>query len=105
MSNLAEYFAKNRYQAQWNIGDRVFGYYNKIPFIGTVGNDTLINYTEGPRVSVHLDLPIKIDKEYKSFIITKPKSLKRLTSMDETEPLKLPEAGSIPARRTNKRKK
>lgn len=105
MGSLAEYFAKNRYQPQWEIGDRVFGYYNKIPFIGTVGNDTLINYTEGPRVSVHLDLPIKVDKEYKLFIITKPKSLKRLISMDETEPLKLLEAGSIPARRTNKRKK
>jgi len=78
MASLAEYFSNNRYKAQWQIGDRVFGKYNKIPFIGTVGNDTLINELEGPRVTVHLDLPIKIDNEYKSFIIVKPKDIKRL---------------------------
>jgi hypothetical protein len=78
MSNLAEYFAKNSYKPTWEIGDRVSGKYGKIPFIGTVGNDTLINHTEGPRVSVHLDLPIKVDKEYRTVIIVKPKDLKRL---------------------------
>ena len=83
MASLAEYFSNNRYKAQWQIGDRVFGKYNKIPFIGTVGNDTLINEIEGPRVSVHLDLPLKVDDEYKSYIIVKPKELKRLISMDE----------------------
>jgi hypothetical protein len=83
MASLAEYFSNNRYKAQWQIGDRVFGKYNKIPFIGTVGNDTLINEIEGPRVSVHLDLPLKVDYEYKSYIIVKPKELKRLISMDE----------------------
>lgn len=104
MSNLAEYFAKNRYHPKWSIGDRVFGYYNKIPFIGSVGNDTLINETIGPQVSVHLDLPIKIDNIYRSFIIVKPKDLKRLMSMDDTEPLKLLEAGSIPVKRTKQKK-
>ena len=83
MASLAEYFSNNRYKAQWQIGDRVFGKYNKIPFIGTVGNDTLINEIEGPRVSVHLDLPLKFDYEYKSYIIVNPKELKRLISMDE----------------------
>ena len=78
MSSLAEYFAKNRYQAQWEIGDRVFGKYNKIPFIGSVGNDTLINEIEGPRVSVHLDLPICIDNIVRTVIIVKPTDIKRL---------------------------
>lgn len=105
MSNLAEYFEKNRYKPKWSIGDRVFGYYDKIPFVGTVGNDTLINDTIGPQVSVHLDLPIKIDKSFKTIIIVKPKELKRLMSMDDKEPLKLPEAGSIPVKRTKQRKK
>mgnify|MGYP006288737737 CR=1 FL=1 len=104
MSNLAEYFAKNRYQPTWSIGDRVFGYHNKIPFIGTVGNDTLINYEIGPQVSIHLDLPIKIDNVYRTVIITKPKNLKRLMSMDDKEPLKLQEAGSIPVKRTKQKK-
>jgi len=82
MASLAEYFNNNRYQAQWQIGDRVFGKYLKIPFIGTVGNDTLINEIEGPRVTIHLDLPIKIDKEYKTFIIVKPTDIKPLKIID-----------------------
>jgi hypothetical protein len=76
MSNLAEYFAKNRYQGKWQIGDRVTGKWNKIPFVGTVGNDTLINEIEGPRVSVHLDLPIKYKDKVHNFIITSPKDIK-----------------------------
>lgn len=74
--NLAEYFAMNRYQAKWQIGDRVTGKWNKIPFVGTVGNDTLINEIEGPRVSVHLDLPIKYKDKVHNFIITSPKDIK-----------------------------
>lgn len=105
MANYAEYFERVSYKATWSIGDRVFGYYKKIPFIGTVGNDTLISNLEGPRVTVHLDLPMRIDNYNHSFIIVKPKDLKRLKSLEDMEPLKLPEAGSIPAKRTNKRKK
>ncbi len=100
MPNYAEYFDKISYKPTWFIGDRVFGRYHKIPFIGTVGNDTLISELEGPRVTVHLDLPMRIDNYNHSFIIVKPKDLKRLKSMDDEEPLKLPVAGSIPARRT-----
>ena len=76
MSNLAEYFANNRYKAKWSIGDRVQGTWNKIPFVGTVGNDTLISEIEGPRVSVHLELPIKYNKQVYNIIIVKPKDLK-----------------------------
>ncbi len=102
MSSLSEYFEKIAYKPTWFIGDRVSGKYKKIPFIGTVGNDTLVSEIEGPRVSVFLDLPMKVDNEYKSIIIVKPKDLKRLMSMDDTEPLKLSKAGSIPAKRTKK---
>ncbi len=105
MPNYAEYFEKVCYKPKWFIGDRVSGKYKKIPFIGTVGNDTLISEIEGPRVSIFLDLPMKVDKEYKSIIIVKPNELKRLISMDETEPLKLQEAGSIPAKRTKTKTK
>ena len=105
MGNLSDYFERNAYKPKWFIGDRVSGKYQGIPFIGTVGNDTVISLIEGPRVTIHLDLPMKVDKEYKSFIIVKPKDIKRLVSMDDKEPLKLPEAGSIPAKRTNTRKK
>jgi hypothetical protein len=106
MPSLAEYFEKNRYKPTWFLGDRVFGKYKKIPFVGTVGNDTVISEVEGPRVTVHLDLPMKVDNEYKSFIIVKPKELKRLMLIqEEQEPLKLPAAGSIPAKRTKTKNK
>lgn len=100
MTSLAEYFEKNRPKPVWHIGDRVFGYWNKIPFIGTVGNDRMINEQEGPRVSVFLDLPILHDNKIHSIIFVQQKQIKRLKSMDDEEPLKLPKAGSIPAKRT-----
>lgn len=76
MASLAEYFAKNRYQAKYDIGDRVMGKWNKIPFVGTVGNDTVINETEGPRVSVHLDLPIKYKDKVYTILFVKHKDIK-----------------------------
>lgn len=103
MGNQTDYFNRIGYKHVYDIGDRVFGHYKKIPFVGTVGNDRLINHVNGPEVTIHLDLPMKVDKEYKSFIIVKHKDIKRLTSMDDTEPLKLPKAGSIPAKRTKQR--
>lgn len=76
MSNLAEYFEKNRYQPKYLIGDRVQGKWNGIPFRGTVGNDTLINEIEGPRISVFSDLPIKYKGKYHTIIIVKHKDVK-----------------------------
>lgn len=76
MSGLAEYFEKNRYKPKYFIGDRVQGKWNGIPFRGTVGNDTLINETEGPRISVFSDLPIKYKGKYHNIIIVKHKDVK-----------------------------
>lgn len=76
MGNMANYFEANRYKPTWHIGDRVHGKWNKIPFVGTVGNDTLISEVEGPRVSVFLDLPIKYNDQVKQIIFVKPKELK-----------------------------
>ena len=83
MASLTDYFAKNAYKPKYFIGDRVFGQYNNIPFIGTVGNDTVISEIEGPRISIHLDLPIKINNEIKTVIIVKHKNIKRLKLMDD----------------------
>lgn len=76
MVSLAEYFKANRYQAKYEIGDRVIGKWNKIPFVGSVGNDTLINENDGPQVSVHLDLPIKYKDVVYTVIIVKHKDIK-----------------------------
>ena len=83
MSNLAEYFEKNRYKPKWHIGDRVCGKWNKIPFVGTVGNDSLVNEIEGPRVSVHLDLPIALKGAVHTIVFVKPKDLRVFPVMEE----------------------
>ena len=77
MTSQTDYFNRIGYKHTYDIGDRVFGKYKKIPFIGTVGNDRLINNIDGPEVTIHLDLPIKVDKEIKSFIIVKHVDIKQ----------------------------
>ena len=76
MGNQTDYFNRIGYQPKYHIGDRVFGYYNKIPFVGTVGNDTQINLIEGPRISVHLDLPLKYKDKGYTIIFVKHKDIK-----------------------------
>lgn len=79
MDNYANYFAANRPKPKWFMGDRVFGRWNKIPFIGTVGNDGMVSEERGPMVSVFLDLPIKYKNEIKTIIFVKQKDIKKLT--------------------------
>ncbi len=76
MGNQTDYFNRIGYKPTWYIGDRVFGKWNKIPFVGTVGNDTMISEIEGPRISVHLDLPIKHNGQIHSVIIVKHRDIK-----------------------------
>lgn len=59
------------------MGDRVIGKWHKIPFVGSVGNDRKINDTDGPEVTVHLDLPIKYNGEWRHVIVVKHKDIKR----------------------------
>jgi len=83
VGSLAEYFAKHRPKPVWYIGDRVFGRWNKIPFVGTVGNDNMISEIEGPRVSIFLDLPIKYKDKINTIIFVKQKDIKRLVQIDD----------------------
>ena len=78
MSSLAEYFEANRPTPKYKFGDRVEGTYMKIPYVGTAYTDNMRNETEGPMVSIHLDLPIKIDKTWHNFIRVKYKEIKGL---------------------------
>ena len=78
MGNQTAYFERIAYRPEYHIGDRVFGHWNKIPFAGTVGNDTLINHTEGPRISIHLDLPIKYEGTVKNVIIVQHRDVRRM---------------------------
>jgi hypothetical protein len=80
MGSQTDYFNRIGYKPKYFIGDRVFGKWNKIPFIGSVGNDTLISEIEGPRITIHLDLPIKINNVIHNFIVVKHKDIKPLTT-------------------------
>jgi len=75
MGNQTDYFERIGYRPKYFIGDRVFGHWNKIPFVGTVGNDRVIN-NNGPEITVHLDLPIQFDNKIYNFIIVKHKDIK-----------------------------
>lgn len=77
MSNQTDYFNRIGYKPKYSIGDRVFGKWNKIPFIGTVGNDRCIDGVN-PEITVHLDLPILLTGRLTSFIIVKHKDIKQL---------------------------
>jgi hypothetical protein len=77
MANYAEYFDKIAYKPKYFIGDRVFGYWNKIPFIGSVGNDTLVSLIEGPRITVMPDLPVIYNGMRHNILIVKHKDIKQ----------------------------
>lgn len=78
MGNQSDYFNRIGYRPTYHIGDRVFGHWNRIPFVGSVGNDTVINPTDGPRITIHLDLPIRIDGYNHNILVVKHQDIKRL---------------------------
>lgn len=78
MPNYAEYFARTGYRATYQIGDRVTGRWNRIPFTGTVGNDRLVNHTDGPEITVHLDLPVRYQNQPLTVIVTKHSDVRLL---------------------------
>jgi hypothetical protein len=82
MGNQSDYFERIGYKPKYFLGDRVSGKWTKIPFIGTVGNDRKINETDGPEITIHLDLPIRIDGHNHNFIIVKHKDIKPLKVYD-----------------------
>jgi hypothetical protein len=81
MGNLADYFERNAYKPKYFLGDRVYGKFNGIPFIGTVGNDRVVSLA-GPEITVLLDLPIKYKDEVKNVIIVKHKDIKQVLKPD-----------------------
>jgi hypothetical protein len=75
MASLADYFERTAYKPTWLIGDRIYGRWNKIPFIGSVGNDSCPD-GKVPKVSVHLDLPIKYKDKIYNILFVEHKDIK-----------------------------
>lgn len=81
---LSEYFAMNRPEPKYEFGARVFGHYEGIPFIGSVGADNMRSIEEGPMVSITPDLPIKIGDAIHNVIRVPYKAIKsKLISYDK----------------------
>ena len=80
MGNQTDYFERIGYRAKYQIGDRVFGHWSKIPFVGTVGNDRVIDKT-GPQVTIHLDLPIRFEQQVRNVIVVRHRDITKLTQM------------------------
>jgi hypothetical protein len=78
MGNQSDYFNRIGYRGEYEIGDRVFGNYQGVPFVASVGNDRLISELVGPEVSVHLDLPLWIGDKSHRILLVKHKDIKRL---------------------------
>ena len=78
MGRQSDWFIANGYKHTYDLGDRVRGKWNGIPFVGSVGNDRIVNETNGPEITVHLDLPIKYEDTVYNIIIVKHKDVVRL---------------------------
>ena len=78
MGRQSDWFNAIGYKHTYDLGDRIMGLWNGIPFVGSVGNDRLVNDLDGPEITVHLDLPIRIEDKIHRIIITKHADVVRL---------------------------
>jgi hypothetical protein len=79
MANYAEYFAArdaDKPEPKFNYGDRVFGHWNKIPFIASVIRE------EDKVVLVQTDLPVKHDEQLHNILKLARMDVKLLKSYD-----------------------
>lgn len=80
MSSLTRYFERRDEdlpKPKYNSGDKVFGYWNKIPFVGSVVREI------APLVMIHADLPIKCEGAVHNIISPRLKDIKRLVVMGD----------------------
>jgi len=78
MGRQSDWFIARGYKHTYDLGDRIKGKWNGIPFVGSVGNDRIVNETNGPEITIHLDLPIKYEDTVYNIIIVKHKDVVRL---------------------------
>lgn len=83
MGNQTDYFEKIGYKPKYFLGDRVTGSWNKIPFVGTVGNDTVVSLEQGPRISILLDLPLQYKGQVYNIIFCKHREIRKLPEWKE----------------------
>ena len=80
MSSYAEYFerrASEQPKSKYQYGNRVFGRWNKIPFIGSVIRE------QDKNLLVHLDLPIKHNEVIHNILHITRNDVKLLKEYDD----------------------
>jgi hypothetical protein len=78
MASLEKYFKERDSHLpapKWVYGDRVSGKIGKIPVLGMVIRE---DYTDRSMVLCHLDLPVKIENEYRWVTLVPSRGMKRL---------------------------
>jgi hypothetical protein len=83
MAGIKKYFDTVTYKPTYFLGDRVFGRYNGIPFVGYVYNDSDIHGNGRPTVLVDLYLPIKVDGEFVRQIKTTHDNISALIPLEQ----------------------
>jgi hypothetical protein len=79
MANYAEYFAKrdeDKPKSMYNYGNRVFGRWNRVPFIGSVIRE------EDKVVLVQTDLPLKHNDQIHNILKVAQKDVALLKNYD-----------------------
>ena len=82
MASVAKYFEErdaNKPKPKWVYGDRVSGRVGRVPVIGMVVRE---DYEDPSIVLCHLDLPVKIEDEYRWIVRVPSKGMKRLKVME-----------------------
>ena len=82
MASLEKYFAerdKNKPAPVWVYGDRISGRVGKVPVMGMVIRE---DYEDPTSVLCHLDLPIKVEGDYREIVYVPAKGMKRLKVME-----------------------
>ena len=80
MSSLTRYFERRDAdlpKPRYNSGDRVFGHWNRIPFVGTVVREI------APLAMIQVDLPVKYEGTIHNIITPKLKDIKPLVVMGD----------------------
>jgi len=80
MSSLTQYFERrdaDLTKPRYNSGDRVFGHWNRIPFVGSVVREI------APLVMIQVDLPVKYEGTIHNIITPKLKDIKPLVVMGD----------------------
>lgn len=77
MGTQTDYFNRIGYKHTYDIGDRLEGKWNDVPWVGSVGNDRFVSEYDGPEITIHLDLPILYKGKIHNILIVKHKDVKR----------------------------